>query len=305
MESLENDIRNLSVTPKVKPFLKWVGGKTQIIDTILARFPTKMKAYHEPFVGGGSVLLAALSSDIHVSGKIYASDINVNLINLYKTIQESPNEFLNEVSSLFNDYNNCTVTKGNRKPSSYTAAKESKESYYYYIRDRYNTKQSELSTLQISSMFLFLNKTCFRGLYREGPNGFNVPFGNYYRPFEIDTYNILAVSSLIQNVVFKAQGYQDSLENTEDGDFVYLDPPYVPAGNKSFTKYTSDDFSQDQHTQLFKSIKNHKILFLMSNSDTPLVNDTFKDFSIDTIPCKRRINSKNPASIINEVLVYN
>lgn len=303
---METLYQQLSIRPK--PVLKWIGGKTQIISTVMKYIPVEIKGgYHEPFLGGGSVLFTVLS-DIPIHGKIYASDININLINMYKSIQQTPDEFLKEVSVLFNEYNNCRVVNGNKTPKSYIEAKTSKESYYYYIRNRYNTEQSDLTILQTSGMFLFLNKTCFRGIYREGPNGFNVPFGNYSSTFEIDSRNILLVSKLIKDVIFTAQGYEESLGNVKDGDFVYLDPPYVPVNKKSFTRYTVNDFKHVQHENLFELVKTlvpNNVKILMSNSDTKIVRDTFKHLNVIVVECKRRINSKNPASIINEVLVYN
>jgi DNA adenine methylase len=154
-----------------KPFLKWLGGKSQIITDIIRHIPSLIENYHEPFLGGGSVLLAVLSlqkqGKINIKNNIFAYDINNDLINLYKNIQKFPDDFHTCLSIYFTEYDDS----------------ENKEKYYYSIRDRYNKHTS--SNIERSAMFLFLNKTCFRGVYREGPNGFNVPYGHYKKTPEM------------------------------------------------------------------------------------------------------------------------
>ena len=170
-----------------KPFLKWAGGKTQIIAEVMARFPPTMNNYHEPFLGGGSVLLALLScianGTITVTGKIYASDINTTLIGLYQNIQANPHALIAEVRKLMEEAAVAAETQKtnaaaevNRKASTLEEAQTSPESYYFWVRSRFNMLSKEdRGTIPASAMFLFMNKTCFRGLYREGPHGFNVP----------------------------------------------------------------------------------------------------------------------------------
>ncbi len=290
-----------------KPFLKWVGGKTQIIEELMDIFPLEINNYHEPFLGGGSVLLAFLSlvsqKIIKLNGKVYASDLNENLINLYITIRDNPEEFISELDKIVKEYNKESL--------------DSSEEYYYKIRELYNN--SEISILK-SALFLFLNKTCFRGMYREGPKGFNVPFGHYKNPEIFKASYILEISKLIKNVDFSVQSFEESLNETklEKNDFIYLDPPYVPEKSTSFVDYTSDGFNLENHLKLFqlcKSLKEKNVEFLMSNSDTELVKDFFlsktsedvkKDsFNIQKILCRRAINSKNPESTVYEVLVRN
>lgn len=299
----------------VKPFLKWVGGKTQIIHDVLTLFPKRIHNYHEPFLGGGSVLLALLSDEsVVVTGRIYASDINPHLIAIYKNIQQRPEDVIAEVKRLADEYSKCTGSVVNRKPASIEEAMSSPESYYFWIRSQFNqiTKGAaeHISSIKASAMLLFMNKTCFRGLYREGPNGFNVPFGNYKNPAIIDEAHIRKVSALIRDVIFTCESYVDSLARVSghpDEDFVYMDPPYAPETSTSFVAYTADGFSLDDHKILFSICDKIEARMLMSNADVALVNAAFAgaQYTKKTISCKRTINSKSPESRTNEVLITN
>jgi DNA adenine methylase len=284
----------------MKPFLKWVGGKTQIIHEILKVVPKEMNNYHEPFVGGGSVLLAVLSSDTCIKGTVHASDLNPHLINLYKDVQRDPDDLIQKVQILVQEFSECGNTRVNRNPKTLDEAMTSQESYYYWIRSKFNQEGGDKS-----AMFLFLNKTCFRGVYREGPNGFNVPFG-HYKNLCIDFEHIKKVSKLIQKVVFTVCHFQESLANVQPGDFVYLDPPYAPIDSKSFVKYTSKGFGLQEHETLFSACKRLSYCHLvMSNSDVQLVRDAFQspEYTTKVILCRRAINSKEPESKVNEVLI--
>lgn len=299
-----------SPTINVKPFLKWVGGKTQILEDVLAHFPTQIANYHEPFLGGGSVLLGLLSQiksgKIKVSGTIYASDLNSNLIGLYKNIQSNPDALLAEVKKLADEFAKCKGTDVNRKAISLAEAMTSPESYYFWIRSRFNALSKEAKAApEGSAMFAFLNKTCFRGLYREGPNGFNVPFGNYKNPTIVDEAHIRQVSELMKDVVFRAQPFTESMASVQQGDFVYLDPPYAPESETSFVSYTSDGFDLEKHKALFKLCSKSK--FVMSNADVKLVRDAFPapQYVTQKISCRRAINSKNPDATAMEVIITN
>lgn len=262
----------------MKPFLKWAGGKTQLLQKILDKFPSEIDNYHEPFVGGGSVLLGLLASDRKVKGTIYASDVNPHLVALYQKVKTDPEGLIRELELLCQDLT---------------------EARYYEVRAEFNREPTP-------ARFLYLNKTGFRGLYREGPNGFNVPFGHNKAPQVYDGDNIREISRRFKDVVFTCQSFQQSLARvTSSGDFVYLDPPYAPENATSFVAYTKAGFAKDSHEQLFNMTRALPCRFLMSNSDVRLVRDAFQppQFETEIVVARRAINSKDPSAQTNEVLI--
>lgn len=294
-----------------KPFLKWVGGKTQILKDIYSKIPKEINNYHEPFLGGGSVLFAVLSLQkqniITIKNKIYAYDINYDLINVYKNIQTNKDELYKYIIHYFKTYDNIKGTIINRNPTTIEEAKTSKESYYYWIRNKYNN--IEKNSVECSALFIFINKTCFRGMYREGPNGYNVPYGHYKKtPAIISETELNYISDLIKNVEFIHSSFVDSIKRIKEGDFVYLDPPYAPENTKSFVGYVADGFDLETHKLLFSVIKQlnlNKIKFVMSNAKVDLVTENFKEYNSQVIIARRAINCKNPGSMTSEVIIYN
>ena len=292
-----------------KPFLKWVGGKTQIIQTILSKIPQEMENYHELFLGGGSVLLAVLSlqkqNKIKIKQNIYAYDVNTALINVYKNIQKNKDKLFAIINEYMTIYDSLTGSIINRKPNNIQEAMTSKESYYYWIRSKYN--HTDKNTIEGSAFFMILNKTGFRGMYREGPNGFNVPYGHYKKtPNVITQSEINNISELIKDVTFVTCDFSESIQNVKYGDFVYLDPPYAPENSKSFVGYVADGFSLDMHKQLFVEIKKlGETKFLMSNAKVDLVTKNFIEYNSEDIIARRAINSKNPSATAKEVIIYN
>jgi DNA adenine methylase len=298
-----------------KPILKWVGGKTQIIDKLIVDFPSEINNYREVFLGGGSVLLTLLSyvkgGVIKVHGNIYAYDLNEPLIYIYKNIQSHHNELYDALQNIIAEFNECDEGVINRAPANIAEAKIAKENYYYWIRSEYNKlclvdKRGVLG----SAMFIFLNKTCFRGVFRVGPRGFNVPYGHYNNPEIINKEHLDEIHNLIQNVIFECSDFNASLTTVEANDFVYLDPPYAPETDTSFVGYTENGFNIDNHNSLFKLIhvlmgENKKIM--MSNADVSLVRENFTvdKYNISSILCKRSINSKNPEAKAKEVIIKN
>ena len=299
----------------IKPILKWVGGKTQILDKLIDEFPIEIYNYHEIFLGGGSVLLGLLSyiekGIIKIQEKIYAYDTIEPLIYLYKNIQTNHDELFNTLQILISEFNSCENGDINRRPLSIEEAKLNKENYYYWIRDKYNNlDEYNKKLIGGSAMFIFLNKTCFRGVFRLGPNGFNVPYGNYTNPEIINKEHLDEVHNLIQNVIFDVYDFTESITKVKSRDYVYMDPPYVPEISTSFVGYTKFGFSLDNHCNLFKLIHNMTeidIKIMLSNSDVSLVRENFTDekYSINSIACKRSINSKNPESKTTEVIIKN
>jgi len=293
----------------IKPILKWVGGKTQIIDNVISEFPNEINNYHELFIGGGSVLFALLQSinenKIKLTGKIYAYDINETLINLYKNVQSKSDEIIKEITPIINTYSSLEGKEIIRNPDSLEEAITSKESYYYWLRKQYNNLSRENKNKPIgTAYFIFLNKTCFRGVYRESPkSGFNVPYGHYKNPEILNNEHLEIISKLIKDVNFIHSSFEDSFKRINKDDFIYLDPPYAPENDTSFVGYTSDGFDLEKHELLFKLCKKYK--FVMSNSDVELVRESFKQkkYKIKTILCKRSINSKKPDSKTNEVII--
>lgn len=294
-----------------KPFLKWVGGKTQIIDDIVGKFPSTMKNYHELFLGGGSVLFAVLSlqkeGKITIKNKIYAYDINESLINVYKHLQKEKDALYDSIQTHMTEYDSIDGVEVNRKPTTIAEAKTSKESYYYWLRSKYNS--STEGTVERSALFMVLNKLCFRGVYRVGPNGFNVPFGHYKKtPTVISRQELDKISHLIQTVEFICSDFTDSIKLVKRGDFVYADPPYAPENEKSFVGYNAGGFALETHNKLFKALRRldrKRVKFVMSNAKVKLVTDAFERYSTTDIIARRAINSKNPESTTTEVIIHN
>lgn len=290
---------------EAKPFVKWAGGKKKVLPYIKECYPITINKYVEPFVGGGAVLFDVLNNyDIK---EAYICDTNKELINAYKVIKKCPKELISQLKLLENDYINYT--------------KNIKRDIYNGIRSKYN----QLKKLYVSgpdiilaAYFIFLNKTCFNGLYRVNKNDeFNVPMGDYKNPKICDEDNILAVSKKLQNVIIENIDYQDTLKYIDEDTFVYLDPPYRPLTKTSdFTSYTKDSFNDEDQIKLAKYIKKVDALggmFLLSNSDPKNIdiNDNFFDdlysnYSIKRIEVGRAINSKgNKRGKVSELLIHN
>ena len=235
------------------------------------------------------------------------------LIYIYKNIQSHNNELYDTLENIIKDFNECGDGEINRAPTNISEAKNAKENYYYWIRSEYNKLclNDKMSVLG-SAMFIFLNKTCFRGLFRVGPKGFNVPYGHYNNPEIINKEHLEEIHSLIQNVIFECCDFSSSLSSVKANDFVYLDPPYAPETNTSFVGYTENGFGKEKHTQLFELCNelcnklNHTKI-MMSNSNTDYVKKYFLEekYNIEIINAKRSINSKNPSLKTTELIITN
>lgn len=300
-----------------KPFIKWVGGKSQIIEKIIQTIPfapKKINNYHEIFLGGGSVLFALLylrkENKVIIEGNVYAYDFNPILIQVYKDVQTNKETLFTYIQEYLQVYKDLPILKeSNRKPKTLEEAKTSKESYYYWLRTTFNQLQDE--PIKKSALFIFLNKTCFRGVYREGPHGFNVPYGHYKKTPTIITKETLDyISDLIKDVQFTCCDFRDSINNAQSGDFMYLDPPYAPINETSFVGYNKKGFSLQDHKDLFTLINNSndkQVRLCVSNAKVPLVMKHFdkKIYTIKELECRRAIHSKNPGAKAVEVIITN
>jgi len=309
-----DNMDNISKKDIPKPLLKWVGGKGQIIDKLLKKIPKKINNYHELFVGGGSFLIMMLWAKekeyITIEGDINIYDLNEALIGTYNNIKNNKNDLFNTIKEIETEFNTCEVDGDvKRKPELKEDGLTSKESYYYWIRKLYN-QQSDKSSVLSSSYFIFLNKTGFRGMYREGPNGYNIPYGNYKNPKIIDEEVLNYISDLIKDVNFYNFDFSKSFGCIHDeNNFIYLDPPYAPINDKSFVGYTADGFDIKQHELLFNLTKkiSEKNMIMMSNANVQLIRDNLSpdDYKYEVVSCRRAINSKNPGAKTEEVIVTN
>ena len=265
------------------PIVKWAGGKRQLLADLRDNLPEDFNRYFEPFIGGGA-LFFSLQPD-----NAYISDVNEELVNLYHVIKTDIYELIDDLKR----------------------HKNTKE-YFYEIRsiDR-NDKYSKWTDVQKASRFIYLNRTCFNGLYRVNSKGeFNVPFGDYSNPRIIDEINLLNCSNLLQNTEIKCADFSEILNHVEKGDFVYFDPPYMPLNEtSSFTSYTKGGFGEDMQVKLKETcdeLNNLGVYFMLSNSDTPIINKLYKDYNVKKVFASRAINSvASKRGKISEVLVRN
>jgi DNA adenine methylase len=307
-------MESIKKTDIPRPLLKWVGGKGQIIDKLVKMIPTEINNYYEIFVGGGSFLIMILwarkNNYLVINGDINVYDLNSGLISTYINIKTKTDKLYCKLKKIEDEFNICPYNGVvNRHPLCYEDALTSKESYYYWIRTSYNKQKSKKSILS-SAYFIFLNKTGFRGMYREGPNGFNIPYGNYKNPKIIDKDELIYISNLLQDVNFNQTDFSKSFKRIKgENNFIYLDPPYAPENNLSFVGYTKDGFGIEQHIELFDLTKqkSEKNMIMMSNSNVTLVRDNLppEDYKYEVVSCRRAINSKNPGAKTEEVIITN
>ena len=273
----------------LKSPLKWVGGKSKLFGSISQHYPSEINNYHELFVGGGSSLIGLLDmikqSKIKINGKIYAYDSNEVLISFYKFLQTDYSSIYDTVMKIKN------------------AESEDKEKYYYQIRNSYNNREN-IDIMKVSE-FIYMNKTGFRGVFRLNKSGgYNVPYGHYKNPTIVDKEHLKKVSELIKDVEFICCDFE-KVKNIKEGDFVYMDPPYVPEKKGGFVSYNKTGFVEEKHKALFKLCNNMKCKWVLSNSNTDTVREALKKFNIEEIDARRAINSTNPAAKTKEVIIYN
>ncbi len=270
----------------VAPVLKWVGGKRQLINTFSMLLPKKITSYYEPFVGGGALLF-------HLQPKTaYINDINKDLICVYTVIKESVDELIDELKEYRNE-----------------------SDFFYSIRDwdRNREKYNSLSDVEKAARILYLNKTCYNGLYRVNNAGeFNSPFGNYRNPNIVNEPVLRAVSAYFNGaaVHFSSVDYAEALMGIKKGSFVYLDPPYDPVSETAnFTGYSKGGFSKDDQIRLRQccdDLDKRGIRFMLSNSATPFIMEQYSAYNITVVQAKRAINSVgSKRGDVDEVVVRN
>ena len=290
---------------QIKPFIKWAGGKGQLLHEIRKMYPKELgktiTKYAEPFVGGGAVLFDILSS--YNLEQIYISDINKNLINTYNIIKNNHKELVEILSYLENIY----LSLNN----------EMQKEFYYQKRDEYNNKINQYD-IHKAALFIFLNKTCFNGLYRVNRNNiFNVPAGKYKKPKIYSLENLSAIAHALKNIDIIAGSYTNVYSFADEKTFIYFDPPYRPLTNtSSFTSYTEYNFDDNEQINLAKFIEKLEkkgAYILLSNSDPHNIDEKDMFFDnlyytkkINRIYAARMINSKgNSRGYISELLISN
>lgn len=273
--------------PLVSPILKWVGGKRQLLDSIEPLIP-KCSTYYEPFIGGGAVLFSRQPD------KAVINDSNQELINVYLTIKEEPEALINKLKE--HKENSC-------------------EDYFYDIRALDRDKQAfeSMANVERAARIIYLNKTCYNGLFRVNSSGeFNSPWGRYKNPNITNETTINALHTYFNkaNITIKCGDYRDAIKGIRKGAFVYFDPPYMPiSSSASFTGYTAGGFGEVEQIALKEqcdALNAKGIKFLLSNSSCPFIEDLYKDYIIKHVNAKRAINA-NPEKRgeIKEVLVRN
>ncbi len=270
----------------VAPVLKWVGGKRQLLKDISKHIPDKYSTYYEPFLGGGAVLFHLQPNEAVVN------DINQELINVYNVIRDSPKELIEDLKKHKNEAD-----------------------YFYEIRelDRNHIRYNQLSKVEKASRIIYLNKTCYNGLFRVNQQGeFNTPFGGYKNPNIVNARILIAVSKYINQaeIIFKCGDFEEAVKGIQKGAFVYFDPPYDPVSDSAnFTGYDKGGFPRQEQIRLKNlcdKLDAKGIKFLLSNSATEFILDLYQDYNISLVQANRAINSKgDKRGRVDEVLVKN
>lgn len=271
----------------ITPFVKWAGGKRQLLDRISERMPRSYNNYFEPFIGGGAVLFELQPQ------KAVINDINSALTNTYKIICEKPQDFIREIKKLDSE-----MWKDGKK-------------YYNSLRDLYNDKlKKEEFDVELATLFVFINKHCFNGLYRVNGKGvFNVPYNNSRRE-SIDDASILEISEYLKNVEILTGDFEEACRGAKKGDFIFFDSPYAPLNPTSFESYTKEGFDIESHKRLaslFDELTKRGCFCMLTNHNTEFINVLYgnKGYKIDVVSVKRSINSDASKRTGEEVIICN
>jgi len=291
----------------VKPFLKWAGGKTQLLNDIQQRFPFKVNdkfTFVEPFVGSGAVLFWAINTFSNVE-KFVINDINADLINTYRVIKSDVSKLISQLKDWEKEYHELS------------SKQEMKKEYYYAKRSMFNSHTADNITQ--AGLFIFLNRTCFNGLYRVNKSGgFNVPIGSYKKPRICDEENLQNVSKALLKVTILGGDYQQTLSHVSNNSFFYLDPPYKPLSEtSSFNAYAKGKFDDSEQVRLrdfCNQLNDEGYTWILSNSDVSqedhaqksFFDDLYSEYKINRVLASRAINSKSSKrGLINELLITN
>ncbi len=271
----------------IAPFIKWAGGKRQLLAQIRERMPESFNNYYEPFVGGGAVIFDLLPTSAVIN------DINKALINTYKQICNEPDAFVQSIKGLDE------------------AMWEDGKEYYYYLREHYNDKlMKEEFDVELAALFVFINKHCFNGLYRVNGKGlFNVPYNNS-RKASCDEDAIKAISEYLKSVTILEGDFQVACQNAKKSDFVFIDSPYAPLNPTSFESYTKEGFDIESHKRLadlYDELTARGCYCMLTNHNTELINELYsnKGYKIDVVSVKRMINSDATNRVGEEVIICN
>ena len=271
----------------IAPFVKWAGGKRQLLTQIKERMPEKYNNYFQPFVGGGAVTFALLPENALIN------DINKALINAYRQICNAPEVFLKAIKKLDNEM------------------WEDGKEYYYFLREHYNDKLMKTEfDVELATLFVFINKHCFNGLYRVNGKGlFNVPYNNSRR-VSVDENLIMEISEYLQSVKIMDGDFEVACKEAKGGDFVFIDSPYAPLNPTSFESYTKEGFDIESHkrlAKLFDELTARGCYCMLTNHNTDLINELYgnKGYRIDIVSVKRMINSDASNRVGEEVIICN
>lgn len=270
----------------MKPIIKWCGGKTQCLEYIREMLPPRYDTYYEPFLGGAAVLL-----DLNPT-KAVVNDINPELTNMYFQVKHQPEKLLTNINKL----DECHESYSDPK------------AFYYEVRKDFNESLDEPTALQ-AARFIYLNKHCFNGLYRVNSNGeFNVPFNGKVRGRSVDPDNLRELSSRLQSVIITCGDFVDAVKDAGLRDFVFFDSPYAPLTPTSFTDYTKEGFAYEDHLRLadtFRELTNRGCYCMLTNHDTDLIRELYKDYKIETVDVRRSINRNGNGRTGKEVIITN
>lgn len=271
----------------ISPFVKWAGGKKQIINNLLEKVPNEYNNYFEPFIGGGALFLTLQPQ------KAFINDINIQLLNVYEQLKIDSNHLITFINQLDSE-----VTDKER---------------YYVLRERFNEKIAlgEID-VEAAGLMIWLNKHCFNGLYRVNSKGFfNVPYNNRKTGSSIDEENLRSIGKFLteNKITITNLDFEEACKNVQKDDFVYFDSPYIPvSATASFTDYAKEGFKYEDHlrlAKLYKELDKKGAKLMLSNNNVELVYELYQDYNIESISVKRMINSKANKRTGSEVIITN